>query len=122
MSVGLTSSATPANPSPSPSAVRPGGLAPPGRSQSARAAHNGTIETSSAPIPDGTRCSPQLTSPLPPAAISRPMHPVMTQSRAVGRAAPRCTAHATKTSPAPRNRPPAIRNGGISATPQRMAK
>ena len=83
---------------------------------------NGTIETSNAPMPDGTRCSAQLTPPLPPAAISMPMSAVVSQSRAVGRAAPPRTPSATKTSPAPRKRPPAIRNGGISATPQRMAR
>ena len=121
-SVGLTSSATPANPSASPTPTCPGGRAPRGRSQSMSATQNGTIETSSAPTPDGTRCSAQLTPPLPPAAISRPMSAVVSQSRAVGRAAPRCAAQATKTVPAPRKRPPAIRNGGISATPQRMAR
>ncbi len=121
-SVGLTSSATPVNPSASPTITCPGGRAPRGRSQSASATQNGTIETSRAPIPEGTRCSAQLTSPLPPAAISRPMSAVVSQSRAVGRAAPRWAASATNTSPAPRKRPLAMRNGGISATPHRMAR
>ena len=110
------------NPSARPRITRPGGRAPRGRSQSASVTQNGTIATSSAPSPDGTRCSAQLISPLPPAAISRPMSAVASQSRAVGRAAPRQAAQATNTSPAPTKRPPAIRNGGISATPQRMAR
>ena len=98
-SVGLTSRATPVNPSASPSITCPGGRAPRGRAQSASATQNGTIETSRAPMPEGTRCNAQLTSPLPPAAISRPMSPVVSQSRAVGRAVPRCAARATKTAP-----------------------
>ena len=122
MSAGLISSATPPNPSASPSITRPEGREPRGRSQSASAIQKGTMATSSAPGPDGTRCSAQLTSPFPPAAISSPMSPVVSQSRAVGRTAPRFRAQATKTEPAVRNRTPAIRNGGISSTPQRMAR
>ena len=102
--------------------TRAGGRAPRGRIQSTSATHNGTSPTSSAPIPDGRRCSAQLTRPLPPAAINRPMSAVAAQSRAVGRAAPRCAAHATKTSPPARNRTPAMTNGGISATPRSIAR
>ena len=77
MSDGLTSSATPVNPIASPRMTCPGGRAPRGRSQSASATQNGTIEMSRAPSPEGIRCSAQLTRPLPPAAISRPTTPVV---------------------------------------------
>ena len=50
------------------------------------------------------------------------MRPVVTQSRVVGLAAPRYFAQATKTTPPTRKRTPAIKNGGIVATPRRIAK
>ena len=62
----------PSSPSARPATTRRVGRRPWGRSQSISTMKHGTVPTSSAAMPDGTRCSDQTTSPLPPTKSSTP--------------------------------------------------
>jgi hypothetical protein len=63
----------PRRPRARPSVMRSVGRGPPGRSQSKRTIQTGTVATMSAAIPDGTRCSAQVTPPFPPPSRSAPI-------------------------------------------------
>ncbi len=111
----------PASPIATPShARRPGRVPPPTPCSSA--IHSGTDATMSAVRPEGTRVSDHTTAPLPPSSISAPTSPAEAQWRAVGHGAPRRRSHANIVTPASRKRRLAIRNGGMSAIAQRIAR
>ena len=80
---------------------------------------------SSAVMPDGIDCSPKATMPIPPPSSSAPTTVMSRHSRRVGATKPRpprSRVQASSTSPASRNRAPAIRNGGMVSTATAMAR
>jgi len=86
---GPTSSSRPASPSASPVTTVRVGRRPPGRAQSRSTIHSGTMATSSAVTPEGTRCSAHTTAPLPPSSMQAPTTAAARQWTGAGRAAPR---------------------------------
>ena len=85
--------------------------------------NTGTTATRSAAIPDGTRCSAQLTAPLPPSSNRAPLINPTRHSTRFGHAAPsRKRAHNSTISPARTNRALAISSGGSVCTAKRMAR
>jgi hypothetical protein len=95
---------------------------PPGRTHSTTAVQIGISATSTAASPDGTNCSAQTTPPLPPSRKSAPRISAARHDRPAGLGAPRLRAKPYISSPATRNRTPAMRNGGIDSIATRMAR
>ena len=114
----------PANPTAMPTTASRGSRSP--RKMPPRiATHTGIIAISSAAIPDGTVCSPNATSPIPPPSSSAPTIALSRHSRRVGttKARPsRATDQVRSTRPATRNRTAAMRNGGIESTAMAMPR
>src|SRR5204862_1156887 len=114
---------SPATPRTSPATTGARGALPPCRGRtSSTAIQIGTIATSRAVSPDGTRVSAQTTAPLPPSRRSPPTTVAAPQLRFVGRGAPRQRDQAYRIAPATRKRAAAIRCGGMVSIAKRIPR
>jgi hypothetical protein len=86
------------------------------------AIHMGTIAMMSAARAEGTHCSAQLTSPLPPRMRATPTMLAESHWRPVGIGSPAARRQARRRPPAMSQRALAMRNGGISSTAKRIAR
>src|SRR5687768_7989647 len=113
---------TPPNPMTNPSSPCQVGLDPPDRSDSNNTSQNGDVEIIKAAMPDGTVCSAQATSPLPPSKRAVPTIAVDFQFPGVGAGSPAMRRQAYRIAPEIRNRSEACMNGGIVSTAKRIAR
>ena len=74
------------------------------------------VEISSAASPDGTLCSAQDTTPLPPRSSSAPAASADRHCKIVGFGAPRQRANRYRRRPAAKKREPAMAKGGSAST------
>src|SRR5918993_3412115 len=113
---------TPANPMTRPRMPCQVGFDPPARIDSNNTSQNGEVEIIRAAMPDGTLCSAQATSPLPPSNNAVPTIAVDFQLPAVGAGSPDMRRHAYRMAPEIKNLNPACMNGGMVSTANRIAR